>query len=88
MSQSQKRQKKTIVIEDIRYYADRPSSCKGCYFWKNKKVGCVLGENNCYYLAETPKKTKCDGCPYAKGRPCVTVSCYKDLDAMARGRNR
>ncbi|MCD7820542.1 MAG: hypothetical protein LUH07_16075 [Lachnospiraceae bacterium] len=81
MSQNKK---KTIVIDGVRYHADRPASCKDCYFWKNNKTGCVLGKDNCYYLAETPKKTKCDGCPYAKGRPCVTLACYRELDAMAR----
>ncbi|MCC8126077.1 MAG: hypothetical protein LIO92_01600, partial [Clostridiales bacterium] len=62
------KQKKTIIIDVVRYHADRPSSCKDCYFWKNNRKGCVPGKNNCYYLAETPKKTECDGCPYAKGR--------------------
>ena len=33
----------TIVIDGIRYHADRPSNCRGCYFWKNRKVGCTLG---------------------------------------------
>ena len=31
--------KETIVIDGIRYYADRPRSCRGCYFWKNRKAG-------------------------------------------------
>ena len=45
--------KETIVIEGIRYYADRPRSCRGCYFWKNRKVGCTLKKENCYYLSES-----------------------------------
>lgn len=82
MSQNLKR---TIIIDGVRYHADRPSSCKNCFFWKNNKKGCVLGRNNCYYLAEIPKKTKCDSCPYANGRTCVTLSCYQELDATVRG---
>ncbi len=46
----------TIVIDGIRYHADRPASCWSCYFWKNRKIGCTLGKENCYYLAESPKK--------------------------------
>ena len=46
----------TIVIDGARYHADRPRSCRACYFWKNRKVGCTLGTENCYYLAESPKK--------------------------------
>ena len=33
-----------------------PRSCRGCYFWKNRKTGCVLKKENCYYLAEAPKR--------------------------------
>ena len=42
--------KETIVIDGVRYYADRPQSCRGCYFWKNRKVGCILFKIfwNCY----------------------------------------
>ena len=31
--------KETIVIDGVRYYADRPTSCRGCFFWKNRKAG-------------------------------------------------
>ena len=34
--------KETIIIDGVRYYADRPRSCRGCFFWKNRKVGCNL----------------------------------------------
>ena len=34
--------KETIIIDGVRYYADRPRSCRGCFFWKNRKVGCTL----------------------------------------------
>ena len=36
--------RKTILIEGVRYYADKPRNCRGCYFWKNRKVGCTLGK--------------------------------------------
>ena len=55
----------TILIDGIRYHKDRPASCRQCYFWKNRKVGCTLGKENCYYLAEsTKKKSPCEGCCY------------------------
>jgi hypothetical protein len=55
-------EKETIMIDGVRYYADRPRSCRGCYFWKNRKTGCVLKKENCYYLAEAPKrKSPCEG---------------------------
>ena len=47
----------TIVIDGVRYYADRPNSCRGCFFWKNRKAGCSLKKENCYYLAESSKQT-------------------------------
>lgn len=71
-----------LLINGIRYYSDRPHDCRKCYFWKNNKIGCTLGKENCYYLAEaikTEQEKKCEGCPYAKGYPCVTACCYKDL---------
>lgn len=53
---------KTILIDGVRYHKDRPASCRQCYFWKNRKVGCTLGKENCYYLAESPKKKNpCEG---------------------------
>jgi hypothetical protein len=33
----------TILIDGIRYHKDRPASCRQCYFWKNRKGGCTLG---------------------------------------------
>ncbi len=69
--------RKTILIDGIRYYDDKPDTCRKCFFWKNRKVGCVLGTQNCYYLAEavkTEQEKKCEGCCYAKGHPCVCVA--------------
>ena len=68
------RSEKTILIDGIRYYASRPKSCRFCYFWKNRKEGCILGKENCYYLAEAPKKSPCDGCSYG---PCVSFCMRK-----------
>lgn len=84
---SKKAKRKTILIDGIRYYADKPNTCRKCFFWKNRKVGCILGKQNCYYLAEaamTAQEKKCEGCCYAKGQPCVSATCYKDLDAWLR----
>lgn len=78
-----KAKRKTILIDGIRYYDDKPDTCRKCFFWKNRKVGCVLGTQNCYYLAEavkTEQEKKCEGCCYAKGHPCVSAVCYKELD--------
>ena len=66
--------RKTILIDGIRYYDDKPDTYRKCFFWKNRKIGCVLGTQNCYYLAEavkTEQEKKCEGCCYAKGHPCV-----------------
>ena len=78
---------KTILIDGVRYHKDRPASCRyhkdrpascrQCYFWKNRKVGCTLGRENCYYLAESPKKKNpCEGCCYG---PCVSFCMKKVL---------
>lgn len=67
---------KTIRIDGVRYYAEKPSSCRQCFFWKNRKAGCTLGKENCYYLAESPKqKSPCEGCCYG---PCVSF-CMKKV---------
>ncbi len=60
---------KIIVIDGISYHGDRPGSCRRCCFWKNRKTGCVLGKENCYYLAAPPAGgSPCDRCCY---RPCI-----------------
>ena len=81
----------TILIYGIRYYAEKPETCRMCFFWKNRKVGCILGKQNCYYLAEavmTEQEKKCEGCCYAKGQPCVSACCYKDLDKWLQERRK
>lgn len=67
---------KTILIDGVRYHKNRPASCRKCYFWKNRKAGCVLGKENCYYLMENPKKSPCEGCCYG---PCVSFCMKKVL---------
>ena len=65
------------MIDGVRYHKDRPASCRQCYFWKNRKVGCTLGKENCYYLAESPKKKNpCERCCYG---PCVSFCMKKVL---------
>jgi hypothetical protein len=79
--------RKIILIDGIKYYDDKPETCRQCTFWKNRKVGCILGRQNCYYLAEavmTEQEKKCEGCCYAKGRPCVSAACYKELEVWLR----
>jgi hypothetical protein len=52
----------TVTMDGIRYHASRPADCRHCFFWKNRKKGCVLGKENCYYLIEPPKgPSKCEG---------------------------
>lgn len=65
-------EQRLIVVNGVRYHADRPLDCALCAFWKNRKTGCILGEANCYYLAEaivTEQEKKCEGCCYAKEAP-------------------
>lgn len=50
---SKKANRKIILINGIRYYADRPESCRKCFFWKNRKGGCILGSQNCYGIRGT-----------------------------------
>lgn len=60
-------------MSEKRYAPDKPKDCRYCYFWKNKKTGCVLGKENCYYLTSVPPepKSECYGCPYGRNGPCI-----------------
>lgn len=29
------------MIDGIRYYDDKPDTCRKCFFWKNSKVGVI-----------------------------------------------
>ena len=42
----------TVTMDGIRYHASRPADCRHCFFWKNRKKGCILGKEDCYYLIE------------------------------------
>ena len=78
----------TVTMDGIRYHASRPADCRHCFFWKNRKKGCVLGKENCYYLIAPPKgPSKCEGCPYKRAKPCVLGPCYKDLMAPLEKRS-
>ena len=51
----------TVTIDGIRYHASRPADCRHCFFWKNRKKGCVLGKENCYYpdrAAQRPQQVR------------------------------
>ena len=66
-----------VIIDGIRYHRNRPKDCRNCYFWMNRKIGCSLGMDNCYYLAESSKKKSvCEGCCYG---PCVSFCMKKVL---------
>ncbi len=72
-----------IVVDGVRYYVERPSNCSGCFFWKNRKAGCIIGKHNCYYLAESPEpESACDGCGYG---PCVGTCVKKILEVQKNG---
>ena len=73
------------TIGGVRYHDDRPNDCSFCFFWKNRKVGCTLGKENCYYLAESPEKhSPCEGCGYA---PCVSFCMKNVLEKMEAARH-
>ena len=87
----EKQYRYTVVLEGVRYHKARPHTCRKCFFWKNKKTGCVLGTENCYFLAEkikTPEEKKCEGCPYGRAdQICVAACCFRDLEQdMRKGR--
>ena len=71
-----------IVIDGKKYAEDRPKECRYCYFWENKKTGCTLGEENCYYLMTEPEDpvSACTNCPYSKVHPCVGWCTKKILE--------
>ena len=66
-----------IMIDGVRYHADRPKDCSNCFFFKNRKKGCSLGKENCYYLAQSPREVSpCKTCPYG---PCISFCMRKVL---------
>ena len=74
----------TVTMDGIRYHASRPADCRHCFFWKNRKKGCVLGKENCYYLIEPPKgPSKCEGCPLQAGKALCAGSLLQGSDGTA-----
>ena len=75
-----------VLIDGVKYYCDKPRDLPQLLFsGKNRKVLYILGQENCYYLAEiiqSEQQKKCEGCCYASGRSCVSATCYKDLMAQ------
>ena len=67
--------KESAIIDGGRYHKSRPKSCRECFWWKNRKVGCTLGKENCYFLMEAPeKRSPCENCCYG---PCVSFCMRK-----------
>lgn len=74
----------TVTMDGIRYHASRPADCRHCFFWKNRKKGCVLGKENCYYLIEPPKgPSKCEGWPLQAGKALCAGSLLQRPDGTA-----
>lgn len=70
-------------MERIRYSSDKPKDCRYCYYWKNKKVGCTLGVEKCYYrISPTKEDSECDGCPYGRASPCIGWCTKRILEEM------
>jgi len=54
---------------------NKPKDCRNCYFWRNNRVGCELGKENCYYRkVEKTEASECDDCPYGRASPCIEES--------------
>ncbi|MDD5858199.1 MAG: hypothetical protein PUE19_08350, partial [bacterium] len=68
------------------YAADKPSDCRYCYYWKNKRTGCSLGKANCYYRISPPPKLKSDCDGYKDGilidLTIAKESNYEDINAL------
>jgi len=50
-----------------------PKRCRYCYYWKSRKDGCSLGEENCIYQmpVQEKEKSECTDCPYGRFHPCI-----------------
>ena len=60
---------------------DKPKDCRNCYFWRNNRVGCELGKENCYYRkVEKTETSECDDCPYGRASPCIGWGMKKGLE--------
>ena len=53
--------RKTIMIEGVRYYAERPHDCRKCFFWENRNESvpnAELKEMVEAYKTRSPQKRK------------------------------
>lgn len=70
-------------MSGIRYSEDKPKDCRFCYFWKDKKTGCELGRENCFYRLNDEKQiSECGSCPYGRASPCIGWCTRKILKEM------
>ena len=75
-------------IKGRQYAPDRPKDCRFCYFWENRKTGCMLGVDSCYYLLdEAESESECKNCPYGRVSPCVGWCTKKLLQEQDVARN-
>ena len=71
---------------ESKFSSEKPKDCRYCYFWKNNKDGCELGEGNCYYRIEDKKPvSECEDCPYGRADPCIGWCTRKILKEMGMG---
>lgn len=57
------------------YVSGRPKDCRDCKSWRNKKVGCVLGKQNCRYLVSL----------VTEDTPIVNSSCISKAEVVTVG---
>lgn len=76
-------------MEPAKYSSDKPKDCHYCYFWKNNKVGCELGTENCCYRVQIRKTvSECSDCPYGRASPCIGWCTRKILEEMGLRHSR
>ena len=71
---------------EVKYSEDKPKDCRYCYFWKNNKAGCELGDGNCYYRILPKAVSECDSCPYGRASPCIGWCTKRILEEMGMNR--
>ena len=79
----QKQDKEELVSKHF-HSGEEPKSCRYCYYWKNRKVGCSLGEENCIYEkpVQQEPKSECADCPYGRVHPCIGWCTKKLLNEL------
>lgn len=83
-------EQRLIVVNGVRYHADRPGLCALCVLEKSEDrlhLGrselLLSGRGHCDRAGK-----RSEGCCYAKGSPCVSACCYKDLDQWLNDRRK